>query len=265
MNKNNSDILTFTLFLVLILAISITIVFFNPHTPSKIVKELAILYNKGLNIDISEYFNEPSYSYPEDVLNAYRFFKGKKLSNFHGFAVTRTASNVSVDIFESGDRSIETLINHSVKKKKPFLKERIREAIGLSSTVQPVISNSEKIINAVYNALLDFSTIEVPLRVGDDKVLLSLSDIEPELVLAICFKESGFNPLALGKVTEENPEFRYSRGLMQIYQKTLYTLNTWLAETGINISPEELWNIRNNIFLGMVYLAYAREQLLKGD
>jgi len=52
---------------------------------------------------------------------------------------------------------------------------------------------------------------------------------------------------------------------MQIYQKTLYTLNTWLANEGINILPEELWNIRNNIFLGMVYLTYAKEQLMKGE
>ncbi|OAA31179.1 hypothetical protein AT15_06690 [Kosmotoga arenicorallina S304] len=265
MNKRNSDMLVFTLLLSLIILISILIIIFNPYTSSKIVRKLAVLYNKGLNANFTEYLNDSNYAYPQDVLSAYNFFKGRELSDFHGFSVSRVATNVLLDIYEGGDPSIEALVRDSHKKKNPLLKERIVKAIGLASVTNMYDVDPEQLSNAIYNALTDFSSIQLQLSVGSESLTLDLSEIEPEIVLAICFKESGLNPFALGEVIGEIPEFKYSRGLMQIYQKTLYTLNTWLADNGINISPEELWNIRNNIFLGMVYLAYAREQLMKGE
>jgi len=264
-NKRNSDLLVFALLLALIISILTLIVVFNPYTSAKTVRKLAVLYNKGLNSNYADYLNDPDYTYPQDVLNAYRFFKGRELSNFHGFSINHVATNVSFDIYGGGDASIEALVRDSHKKRNPFLKERISKAIELASVTKIANFDPERLSDAIYKAISDFSSIVLSITVGGSSVTLDLSKIEPETVLAICFKESGLNPLALGEVAGETSEFKFSRGLMQIYQKTLYTLNTWLANEGINILPEELWNIRNNIFLGMVYLTYAKEQLMKGE
>ncbi|MGC9322045.1 MAG: transglycosylase SLT domain-containing protein, partial [Kosmotogaceae bacterium] len=84
------------------------------------------------------------------------------------------------------------------------------------------------------------------------------------IVLSIMAVESSLNPFALMEersIDESFSAFVYSRGLMQLYEMTLWTLNSWLWQSQINVKPEELWSVRDNIFLGMVYLAYANELL----
>jgi soluble lytic murein transglycosylase-like protein len=111
---------------------------------------------------------------------------------------------------------------------------------------------------------MEFANVKVDIIVGGEIKTLDLSRLDPEVVLSIMVVESSLNPFALMEersIDESFSDYVHSRGLMQIYEMTLWTLNSWLKQSRINIKPQELWSIRNNIFLGMVYLAYANEFL----
>lgn len=45
---------------------------------------------------------------------------------------------------------------------------------------------------------------------------------------------------------------------MQIYETTFWQLKSWINNSELDMTVDDLWSIRNNIFLGMVYLAYAQ-------
>lgn len=106
---------------------------------------------------------------------------------------------------------------------------------------------------------MDFSRARVQIKVAGNLIELDFSRVDPKLVAAIMVVESTMNPFALREERSLLPsyDFIYSRGLMQIYELTLWSLNTWLRDSGVNVQPLELWSIRNNVFLGMLYLAYA--------
>jgi len=116
----------------------------------------------------------------------------------------------------------------------------------------------------VLSSAIKMHSVKVNIIVGGKVKTLDLSRLDPSIVVSIMIVESSLNPYALMEERSLNPSFSpyvYSRGLMQIYELTLWTLNSWLKESQINVKPEGLWSIRDNIFLGMVYLSYANEML----
>lgn len=229
------------------------------------VAALSVLYNAGLGADYKSILESPSYQYDDRVVEAYRYFTDKSGSLNYRLSSSVKMHNVSENDLFVCNKIISDLSQQNAKRKCPYLETKIASLIESSSLLSDrsaIFKN--RLSEEIYNALMEFANVKVDIIVGGEIKTLDLSRLDPEVVLSIMVVESSLNPFALMEersIDESFSDYVHSRGLMQIYEMTLWTLNSWLKQSGINIKPQELWSIRNNIFLGMVYLAYANEFL----
>jgi len=251
------------IFLIIVASIAglITLFVFNSMAVEKNqIRTLAIAYNRGIGADYESYLSNPDYTYDDRVYEYFNYFaSGSGTPSPLPGGVSVVDKPVEV-IFES-DQDIESFASHFFTIRRPKLKERMDALIKRSNSLDMYDQETrEKISQTIYKAIMEFSGAVVTINVGVNRYKLKLSSIKPELVLAILAVESGFNPLAYARETSINPDISdevYSRGIAQIYEFTLWSMNDWLKESGCNIKIDELWSIRNSVFLNMVYLAYA--------
>ncbi|MFO7880969.1 MAG: transglycosylase SLT domain-containing protein [Kosmotogaceae bacterium] len=250
-------------FLIIIASIAglITLFVFNSFAvEKKEIRTIAIIYNRGTGADYKSYLNNPSYSYDEKVYEYYNYFAtGAGTPSPLPGGVKLVDKQIDV-VFES-DQNVERFASRIFTMRRPKIKERMDKLINMSSSLNMYDQETkDRISQTIYQSIMNFSGAEVPINVGGNRYVLKLSTVKPELVLAILAVESGFNPLAYAREVSINPDLSnevYSRGIAQIYEFTLWSMNNWLEEANCNIKVDELWSIRNSIFLSMVYLAYA--------
>ncbi|MBN2219505.1 MAG: transglycosylase SLT domain-containing protein [Kosmotogaceae bacterium] len=229
------------------------------------VAALSVLYNAGLGADYKAILENPSYQYDDRVIEAYEYFTDKSGSLSYRLNGSVKMHNVLENDLFISSQTISDLSQQNAKRERPDVENKIALLIESSSSLSDrsaIFKN--RLSEEIYNALMEFENVKVDIIVGSEIKTLDLSSLDPEVVLAIMVVESSLNPFALMEersIDESFSEYVYSRGLMQIYEMTLWTLNSWLKQSKINIKPQELWSVRNNIFLGMVYLAYANEFL----
>jgi hypothetical protein len=251
------------IFLIIVASIAglITLFVFNSMAvEKKQIRTMAIIYNRGIGADYKSFLNNPDYNYDDKVYEYYSYFasgSGTPSQLPGGVMVV----DKPVDVIFDSDGDVERFASHFFTLRRPKLKERMDKLIEISNSLDMYDQETkDKISQTIYEAVMEFSGAVVTINVGVNRYKLKLSNIKPELVLAILAVESGFNPLAYARETSINPDVSnevYSRGIAQIYEFTLWSMNDWLEESGCNIKVDELWSIRNSVFLGMVYLAYA--------
>jgi len=228
----------------------------------KYIKNMSILYNYGPNADLEEVSNIENYIYEDKVWENYKFFSGiegdvdiPKVTNTH-------------DVDDSSLFSKNECISEIIEKPKklnPLLIDKIEYVVNNANINDKSPFFKKRLIDKITLTLEEISNLKLDVLINSENITLDFSSIEPELVLSIILYESGFNPYALVQersIINEN-EFIYSRGLMQIYEITLWTLNN-IIDSAIDCkySAVDLWSIENNIFLGYLYLSYIKETRL---
>lgn len=228
------------------------------------IASLAILYNAGLGADCRDFMENSSYTYDDKVVKVYGYFTESGAAK-PALSTSIKMHNVSDEAIFATNPAIDRLIPSKAPREIPGLKSKL---LDLTESNRLLSEKGQgfrlKLAESINEALLDFSRVKVDISVGGKLKTLDLSKLDLRVVVSIMVVESCMNPFALMEERSLDASFSpyvYSRGLMQIYEMTLWMLNSWLKESRINIKPEELWSVRNNIFLGMVYLAYANEIL----
>jgi hypothetical protein len=258
------DLIVFLVLVMSIAFISTILVFQREEFSAGKVAPIAILYNAGLASDYKALMASPSYVYDDRVLSIYNYFTGKTTTR----PVLSTAirmHNVADEVIFSETPSIDKFIPLRLPKEFPNFKSELLNLVNSNSLLaQRGSAFQRKLGEEIYRALLEFSGMKIEVTIGGRARVLDLSKVDIRLVASIMVVESSLNPFALMEERSLDTTFSthiYSRGLMQIYEMTLWMLNSWLGSSQINIKPDGLWSVRNNIFLGMVYLAYANELL----
>jgi len=258
------DLIVLLVLLTSIVVISGLLVGFGNRLSPKKVASLAILYNAGLGANREDFLNNPSYTYDDRVVSVYEYFAGKSDSKPVLSSAIKMHNVDDTELF-STNPAVDRLISSKTPRENISLKNKLLSLIKSNKQLDSKGDEFKiKLGEAIYRAIMDFTGVKVNIIVGGKVKTLDLSKLDPSIVVSIMIVESSLNPYALMEEKSLNPSFSqyvYSRGLMQIYEITLWTLNSWLKESQINIKPEGLWSIRDNIFLGMVYLSYANEML----
>jgi hypothetical protein len=253
------DLAVFTALVVAIALIS-TILFLSSRVAEPEFDPcVVVMYNAGLGADCSGFLNNPDYSYVDAVKRAYDYFTGAS-DTIPGVALSVRTHTIDESLLFERNPSVEKYSQRHFFNPMRSLETRIKEVVMNGNSLSSKSRQTrEAIAKEIYWAIMDFSRARVQIKVAGNLIELDFSRVDPKLVAAIMVVESTMNPFALREERSLLPsyDFIYSRGLMQIYELTLWSLNTWLRDSGVNVQPLELWSIRNNVFLGMLYLAYA--------
>jgi hypothetical protein len=259
------DLVVLVILLASIIAIVMILASLRAKNRLERVAALSVLYNAGLGADYKSLLTSPSYFYDDRVLDAYTYFADIDDSSEIELSNSIKMHNVPESSLFDYNQTISNLSLGKSTKEYPALKTKIYSLIESSNLLSDRPDTFRtRLSEEIYNALIEFREVKVDIIVGGEIRTLDLSRLDPAVVLSIMAVESSLNPFALREersIDESFAAFVYSRGLMQIYEITLWTLNSWLRQSQINVKPEELWSVRDNIFLGMVYLAYANELL----
>ncbi|ACR78911.1 transglycosylase SLT domain-containing protein [Kosmotoga olearia] len=261
------DLPVFLLILSIIVGLA-AIIWYMPTNPriltgkqTEKIRRLSVLYNAGLNSDCGAILSNESYDYDDSVLEAYRYFFGINRKPIVMLAGIKTVDNKGKKIFSSNP-VIESYVNKNMRKVMPELRKRIERAVlSLNSFSKSDTTFKKRIAQEIYHAIMDFSSAKVALTINNETIDLDLSKVDPYLVASIMLVESMMNPYAVAEERSIKQDFSdtiYSRGLMQIYETTFWQLKSWINNSELDMTVDDLWSIRNNIFLGMVYLAYAQ-------
>ncbi|HDP77842.1 MAG TPA: transglycosylase [Mesotoga infera] len=259
------DLVVLMILLASIIAIVMILTSLRTKNRLERVAALSVLYNAGLGADYKTLLASPSYFYDDRVLDAYNYFADMNDSSEIELSNSIKMHNVPESSLFDYNKAISDLSLGRSRKEYPALKAKIYSLIESSNLLSDRPGTFRtRLSEEIYNALIEFREVKVDIIVGGEIRSLDLSRLDLAIVLSIMAVESSLNPFALMEersIDESFATFVYSRGLMQIYEITLWTLNSWLRQSQINVKPEELWSVRDNIFLGMVYLAYANELL----
>lgn len=246
----------------LLIAVPTIISIFIYTDKEKYVKDISILYNYGPNADLEEVSSIENYIYEDKIWENYKFFSG--IENDVNIPKVNNTHDVDDNTLFSKNECITEIIEKP-KKLNPLLIEKIEYVIENANIKNKSPFFKQKLIDEIVITFEEISNLQLDVSINNQDITLDFSSIEPELVLSIILYESGFNPYALVKERSiiNNSEFIYSRGLMQIYEVTLWTLNN-IIDSAIDCkySAVELWSIEKNIFLGYLYLSYINETKL---
>lgn len=254
------DLAVFAALVVAIALISATLFLSSRVIEPKLDPCVIVMYNAGLGADCEKFLADPAYTYVDAVIRAYDYFSGNS-DTIPGVNLSVRMHNIDDSLLFERNSSVEKYSQRHIFNPMRSLESKIKEiVVNSTSLANKSRQTREAIAKEIYWAIMDFSRARVNIKVSGNIIELDFSKVDPKLVAAVIVVESALNPYALREERSMVPSFSdviYSRGLMQIYELTLWSLNTWLRESGINIQPTELWSIRNNVFLGVFYLAYA--------
>ncbi|HNU23981.1 MAG TPA: transglycosylase SLT domain-containing protein [Mesotoga sp.] len=260
-----TDLIVLMILLASIITIALILTSLGEKNKLERVAALSVLYNAGLGADYKTFLNSPTYLYDDRVLDAYSYFTDKNPSNELMLNNSIRMHNLPEERIFEYNSALTKLTQARTKKEYPDLERKVASLIESSKLLSDRSDLfRRRLSEEIYDSLVEFGGTKVEIIIGGRVRTLDLSKLDPAVVLSIMTVESSLNPFALMEersIDESFSSYVYSRGLMQIYEMTLWTLNSWLRQSQINIKPEELWSVRNNIFLGMVYLAYANELL----
>ena len=242
----------------LLIAVPTIISVFIYTGKEKYIKDISILYNYGPNADLEAVSNIENYIYEDKIWENYKFFSG--IENVVNIPQVTKTHDVEDNILFSKNECI-TDFSEKPKELNPFLIEKIEYVIENANINNKSPFFKKKLIDQIILSLEEVSNLKFDVFINNEDILLDFSSIEPDLVLSIILYESGFNPYALVEersIINDN-EFIYSRGLMQIYEITLWTLNNIIdSAVECKYSAVDLWSIEKNIFLGYLYLSYIK-------
>ncbi|MDK2951976.1 MAG: hypothetical protein PWQ77_1641 [Kosmotogales bacterium] len=226
------------------------------------IKDISTLYNYGANSDFKKVSELENYLYDDRIWENYRFFSG--MTNTIKIPVVERTHDVDEELLFESDDCLD-VYGGKRGRLNPLLVKKIRYVIENADINGRSPFFKKEYGDRLIEAFEKISKLRVPVNLNGEETTLNFSEIEPELVLSIILYESGFNPYALAQersLLDEN-EFVYSRGLMQIYEITLWTLNHMLTPaTGYKYMADDLWSIEKNIFLGYLYLSYIKSTRL---